>query len=217
MRGAIAAVMVAQRISAGGGTPFSLVLGNNTGNDISGVEFLGIRAGGEAGDNLSAEDFVHANSDTRAILGHYPALASVASTLGGAPTFGTGTGIRLYKNNTGNDPIDIGVQRLKLDFTLAQASWNNRATATAWATAGALGTADIEATLSVTLTVTTTGGYYLITGTQIIADIQGIHDATSGYAGHRLAAITTFVQATFANHLGTDGNRPELVLEGTYA
>jgi len=103
-------------------------------------------------------------------------------------------------------------------------AWNETATWEAftngggdiWGTNGALNTTtDRSSTVSGTTSVSTTPGYFNITGAQLIADVQAIVNSTNTNEGWILertdgADDTTYRQFTASE--GTDGQRPKLTV-----
>lgn len=116
------------------------------------------------------------------------------------------------------------LHRILVDWTSNQATWNNRKTATAWGTAGLdIETGDIAPAVSATLMLdgTAAAGFIEWTGSQLIADIQGMLDGTYNNYGWLLYAPNAEYQGVgpVASNLfrsssyTTSASRPKLTIE----
>ena len=129
--------------------------------------------------------------------------------------------LRLRRLNNVTAPSrNIEVRRLLVTFTEAQATWNNRATATPWGAAGAIGAGDVESTPIGTAVMPSTGGaYFSVTGAAMKAWVEGILAGTFTDYGViiSLENPTTVGSGDFdiASKEATDGQRPYLEIDYT--
>ena len=114
----------------------------------------------------------------------------------------------------------VEVRKFLQPWTLAQFTWNNRLTGTPWAVAGALGGAEVDATVLATGTAPTTTTSFNLTGAGLIAYCQAV---MNGGVDHGLivnclddATVFDGVTRRFRKSaFATAGQRPTLTIDYT--
>lgn len=121
----------------------------------------------------------------------------------------------LYQTYNGGNAGTINCHALLVDFNEAQATWNDRVTSTAWTTAGARSDGN-DRVAATTDTEAVPGGFNSGTGAYVSFDVT---DDIGTYTEWLFEADTAAgqIDLTYSADDGTDGQRPELVLEYTAA
>lgn len=150
-------------------------------------------------------------------------LALFVTLPGGLSGTGTVTNAKLYIRNA--DAMSAGVPFELRSFATApvagQATWNSRLTGTAWAVAGALTGADVNATPIATGTASTTDSAFFVQGAGLDTWVQGCIDGSIAVKSLILSAVndTTSFPAATQNRVrcdgGADGQRPYLTFDFT--
>lgn len=152
----------------------------------------------------------------------FPGIKSVFDAIG-AITINSVT-LRLRRLNTVTAPNrNVELRRLLVSFTESQTTWNNRATGTAWGTAGALGAGDADTVVLATGVMPSSGGsYFAVSGaglTQLVRDIVAGTVTDYGFV-IALENPTTTGSGDFdigSAQRGTDLQRPYLEIDYTIA
>lgn len=211
MSGAVAAVMAAQKIGAGGGG--SLVHAF-TANSVAseGTLVAGVWNHTEL---ASDDDTVH-DDPLRVRFGPTPKYRPLyretvfPTTLAGRTV--TAVKVRLYKKSA-ND-LTFELHRILRAWTIAGGRWSEYAAGVAWGTAGAANATDVSTTLSATFTATSTAdGYIVFTSAQLVTDVQAMIAGSNN--GWVLDATTDSGGMGFGRDWDTDGQRPELIVTST--
>lgn len=204
------------RFGVASGTPINVTVGNNTGNTYSGLELTAIFSG-DPTTPLGGDTFARVNQNTRSGLMRMPGLSNITGPVTLTTSGGTGTRLRLYKTLTDGQTETILLQLLKVTHSTVQATWNERSTGVAWATAGALGAADYDATTLASALMPDATGYVDFYGAGLTTVIQNIINGVAGYAGLKLQISEAFQQCYLASEGGTDGQRPVMHVVGVTA
>jgi hypothetical protein len=130
-------------------------------------------------------------------------VTSAVLTLRNADAMGSTTALKLCK--------------LLVPFVQAQATWNNRATATPWTTPGGFGASDCDTAGFATGTVPTTATAFSISG--LAAQVQRWLDGTDPNHGFLISAdpntLYNGITPRFSTTESTTGNRPYLTVTFT--
>ncbi len=114
----------------------------------------------------------------------------------------------------------VEVRKFLQAWGYTTASWNNRDTGTPWSTAGALGGAEVDATVLATGTAPTAVGNFTVTGAGLAAYCQAVMNggADHGLLINLLDDATSWdgiVRRIVKSSNGTASNRPTLTIEYT--
>lgn len=121
-----------------------------------------------------------------------------------------------FRTAGGTGTIDI--YRATRAWNVAQATWNEYATSSAWATAGGRGTGDSAASTSYSGTQSGTGAYKSFSSAGLIADVQAWIDGSVTNDGWLLKNNQDPASAGlndtfgFTSSEGSDGHRPKLTV-----
>lgn len=113
-------------------------------------------------------------------------------------------------------PFDVGVFRLLRDWVEAEATWNIYSTGNSWQTAGAAGANDREGTALDTTSIPNSAAYYSWDVTSWVQDVVDSAITNQGILIDRTDGADSKYR-TFASSEGTDGQRPEIVIDYTEA
>lgn len=196
-----------------------ITISENTGADYTGVTDTEIHENGsEQGTNYSTETSLEPSSFSSSNRRH--ALYNFTSPSLGTVTVSTAC-LRLYNTVNGGGTINFAVHATLQAAVASQATWNDYATSTAWASAGALASGTDYTPLVTGVAVNSTDSEYkdfcgsglaswaethLNLGTPIRVMVW--RDPDDAYDSN---------YRVFASSEGSDGQRPELVINYTLA
>lgn len=192
----------------------TVVISGNTGADFSGCEDSRIVAN-DAANEFGLEGVIacydYGGTDHASSLIKFSGLSNIV----GAGRTVTGVTLRLY-NETALGAATLGLYPCSRAWVESEVTWNEYTAGNSWATPGAQGSGDSEATASTSLAVSATTGYIEFIDSGLIADVQAVVDggANNGWVinttapGFNGGQIITSVQ-------GADTQRPELVVTYT--
>ena len=137
------------------------------------------------------------------------------SNITGAPTVTSATEY-LYATGGGFGTFTMDGNGCKLDWVVAEVTWNDYKTTTAWGTAGGLGSGDIVTPAPTSNTVSSGSQWYSWDFTDYIQDVL---DGTLSNEGMNHPCTNTGSGAFrfFGRENGTDGERAELLVDWTAA
>ena len=193
----------------------AIITENTSGGDFTGLTSTYIRTDGEEDSNFA--------SDTADIIGRASAQYRSLIRPSGlsnitAPVTVTAATLQLYVT-TQSAAMDAELWAVVRNWVLAQVTWNNYATATAWATAGGMGSGDIDASSSGAYTMAeSTGAYQTLTLTgNALTNLQDWINGGRTNNGWLLAPSpdTATRYRFYTSDGGTDGQRP--ILTVTYS
>lgn len=113
-------------------------------------------------------------------------------------------------------PDNLYIHRLLVANTQSQATWDNRQTSTAWNTGGALGDGtDRNGTAAVDASSFTSGAYQSY---DLTSEVSAFAGGTTNYGWMiEIQRASDGSVCEFDSELGTDGQRPELLIDYTPA
>lgn len=116
--------------------------------------------------------------------------------------------------DTSGTPYTISAYALLRNWVEAQVTWNSYATASAWGTAGALNTTtDRQAVATGSVSAPATNTYTSIDITSWVQEVVDGGITNNGVVLERTDAQNDMRYRVFASSEGTDGQRPEFVIE----
>jgi len=196
-----------------------VVIGDNTGDDYSGIEDVFIQQ--DTPDTNRNGGNLRLKYHTGAFKVHSLLRISNAG-LSNVPSSATinSASVSLFANGNGNGvPVTGTMRRALQSWVDAEATWNSWASGNNWTTAGGLSDGnDRSGTSSAVQTIDSDStGYYTWSGAQLTADVQGIVDGTYANQGWHIQATAGGVAvADFESaNIGTDGQRPYATLDYT--
>lgn len=149
----------------------------------------------------------------------FPGIKAAIDALG--PLVINSVTLKLRRLNNVTAPSrNVEVRRLLVSFNEAQATWNNRATSTPWATAGARGAGDVDSTVLGTALMPSTGGaYFSVTGASMKSWVESVVAGTVTDYGLSISVEnpTTSGSGDFdiSSKEATNGQRPYLEVDYT--
>ena len=222
------AVIAAKNAPAGGGTPYTKYIGDNTSGspsmDYAGAEDTMLyesNNGYNYGITATIEVGKYSSGGYRMVLIKFSGLSNIPATA-------TVTGATFYFYNTASTATQTVTMRRMLlnwaegsqDGAEGDPNWTYLANPTAWTTGGALSDGnDRSAAVTCSFEITNAGSqYYSCTSAQLIADVQNFVDGgQSNYGWHleRTDGADDSVYMTYQSSEGTNGQRPYLKVDYT--
>lgn len=136
------------------------------------------------------------------------------SAISGPVTVSTATLYVFQNEDVGGGSYTIEARRLLRNWVEAEANWSVYSAGNSWTTGGGISDGnDRSATVSGSVAVTTSLGYYGITGSQLITDVENmINGSVSNFGWHieRQGTGNDNTTKGFTASEGTDSERPYL-------
>lgn len=142
--------------------------------------------------------------------------AILFADLSGLPSGATINSVELRLYCTSRESTAaLDLRRLLVAWEEMEATWNIRSTGNNWATPGATGSADRDATILDSFTSAL--GWMSISGSGLVDFVQDVVDGTLTNRGWHLqdSAGAYYHSHTFRSSEGTDGQRPALIIDYT--
>ena len=187
-------------------------------NQYSGTESLIIRESDptsnfSSGYNSDIMEVTRFNfNDRNDALLRFTGLSNISSSA-------TVTSATLYIYQTGNNAsYSVDLFRCLRPWVEGQATWNIYSTGNSWSTAGANGSGtDVSSTAESSTSIGTSNGtYYALDCTSLVQDIiDGTISSDEGFVLRPTPTPATSTFKVFSSSRGTDGQRPELVVNYT--
>lgn len=204
-----------KRRAAAGGVPSTVTIGNNTGNS-GGVTEVTLKQGSPTTnqDGTAFEISKYGAGDYSHTVMRFD-LSGIAG-----PVTVTAVSIFIYQTSNGGN-YAAAARKLLVAFNETQATWNVKATASNWNTAGCQGNGtDRLAASTVGAVMDLTDGLFkeILGGAQLIADFQDQINTPANNFGFILERNDAGEDTNFKNfaaHTGTDGQRPYAVISYT--
>jgi hypothetical protein len=202
----------------------TVVIGNNTGDDYSGVDDSSL-AESSANANLGGLESIYVNKVSSGSYRYALIKFTGISSMPSGYTI-TDASLSLYRSNSGGTTTTITLKRVLRDWIEGTGEWDDRtsdspasccyneyASQNAWTTAGCRSDGNDRSSSGLSEDISVGSGYKTISDTQLTTDVSGMYGGTYanyGWQGERTDGADDGETAVFASSEGTDGQRPYL-------
>lgn len=164
--------------------------------------------------SVALEVAAYSNADHTRSLIAFPGLSNITG-----PVTVASASLFVFCSDATNALNQIGLHRVKVANTMSQVTWNEKATGSAWASAGAYNATDVDTTAVSTCAAITIGTWVEFTGAGLAALVEGWINGTIPNYGVMMRRTTDANDLTtneFASsESGTTAQRPYLVVTYT--
>lgn len=188
----------------------TVVIGNNTGDDYSGVEDNQID-NNEPLTNHSASGDMAVGNQSGGLAWSFLLKFTGIPSVSGAVVSSASIYVYRFSGHWSSPTFDIIASRLLRNWDNSTSCWRRYSGTSEWSTYGALNTTDdISSTISASCSVSATNEYKEWVGSQLASDIQDIMTGVSNNYGWNFRRPDTGDYHIFRSSEDTDGQRPYL-------